>query len=57
MVALEAMLDCCIDPLSIWDLLGSEGINLLLIGTICKHMVKIAVLSMCALVLPIVRMP
>ncbi len=39
MVALEAMLDCCINPLSVCDLLGSEGINLLLFGMIGKHMV------------------
>jgi hypothetical protein len=39
MVALEAMLDCCINPLSVCDLLGSEGITFLLFAAIGKHMV------------------
>ena len=46
MVVLEAMLECCIDYLSVHDLLGSEGINLILVATIGKHMVKITDLSM-----------
>jgi hypothetical protein len=39
MVALEAMLDCCINPLSVCNLLGSEGIHFLLFAAIGKHMV------------------
>ena len=39
MVVLETMLECCINSLSICDLLGSEGINFVLIAMIGKHMV------------------
>ena len=39
MVVLKAMLECCINSLSVCNLLGSEGINLVLIAAIGKHMV------------------
>jgi hypothetical protein len=39
MVAFEAMLEYCIDLLSVGDLLSCEGINLLLVARIGKHMV------------------
>ena len=37
MVALEAMLECYICSLSIYDLLGGEGIDFLLVAAIGKH--------------------
>ena len=55
MVALEAMLDCYINPLSVCNLLGSEGINFLLFAVIGKHIAYIAVLSMRAWVPLIIR--
>jgi hypothetical protein len=39
MVALEAMLECCIRFLSICDLLRDEGIDFLLIAAIGKHII------------------
>jgi hypothetical protein len=39
MVALEAMLECCVNSLSVCNLLSCEGINLVLVATIGKHMV------------------
>jgi hypothetical protein len=39
MVALEAMLDCCINQLSVWYLLGSERINFLIFVAIGEHLV------------------
>ena len=42
MVALEAMLECCIRFLSICDLLCSEGINFILIAMIGKHTIQIS---------------
>jgi hypothetical protein len=55
MVVIEAMLECCIDSLSICDLLGSEGINLVLIARISKDIIKIAHLSVPAWVLLTVK--
>jgi len=39
MVALEAMLNCWINPLSVGNLLGGEGIDFFLLATIGKHIV------------------
>ena len=57
MVALEAMLECCIRFLSICDLLCSEGINFVLIATIGKHTIQISFLLMFAGVALIIRTP
>ena len=51
------MLDYYINSLSFCNLLGGEGINFLLFAVIGKHMVEIAVLSMRAWVLLIIRTP
>ena len=57
MVALEAMLECCICFLSICDLSCSEGINFVLITTIGKHTIQISFLLMFAGVALILRTP
>ena len=57
MVALEAMLECCIHFLSICDLLCSKGINFVLIATIGKHTIQISFLLMFAGVVLIIRTP
>jgi hypothetical protein len=57
MVALEAMLECCIHFLSICDLLCSEGITFILIAVIGNHTIQISFLLMFAGVALIIRMP
>ena len=57
MVALEAMLECCIHFWGICDLLCSEGINFVLIAMIGKHTIKISFLLMFDGVVLIIRMP
>jgi hypothetical protein len=57
MVALEAMLNCWVNPLSVGNLLGSEGIDFFRFATIGKHIIQISVFFMRAWVLLVIRTP